>query len=164
MPGKSAAPHAPSRVRSSAPLLSAAHHVLSVLAPTLALLALALTLAFAPAVARADIEVRMPASEPRTFATSEWNGVEYITADDVSLIYSASLYWRPELQKMTLRLGDFHVKVTAENPNVVIDERVIHLGAPVLFREGHMQLPLDFVTNFLPDLCPYPVLWRPEPR
>lgn len=126
--------------------------------------ALMALLTLLPTFARADIEVRLPASEPRTFTTSEWDGAEYVTADDVSLIYSASLYWRPELQKMTLRLGDFHVKVTAENPNVVIEERVIHLAAPVLFRDGHLQLPLDLVTDILPDLCPYPVIWRPEAR
>lgn len=84
---------------------------------------------------------------------------EYISATDISLIFGASRYWRPDLMKMTLRLGDHRVKVTAENEIVVIDGDVFHLRTPVLFRDGRLLLPLELVTDFLINLAPWPAHW-----
>lgn len=111
------------------------------------------------------VGVRSPDGKLATYETVRFDGREYLSADDVSLIYSASKYWRPDLLKMTLRIGTRHVKVTAENRNVVIDERVVHLREPVLFRNGRMYLPLELAAEVLPPLVErYPVEWDGENR
>ncbi|MFH1680339.1 MAG: N-acetylmuramoyl-L-alanine amidase [Candidatus Eisenbacteria bacterium] len=89
-------------------------------------------------------------------------GEKYVQAPDVSLLYGASLHWRPDLLKMTLRVGDHRVKVTAENPNVVVDGAVLHLLSPVIYRNGNLLLPLDLVVRVLAGLAPVPVRWDAE--
>ncbi|MFH1277643.1 MAG: N-acetylmuramoyl-L-alanine amidase [Candidatus Eisenbacteria bacterium] len=97
-------------------------------------------------------------------ATRTIGRFEYVSAQDVSLLFGASLYWRSDLLKMTIRLGESRVKVTADNPNVVIDGKGIHLPAPVLFRDGVLLLPLGLVVNEIAPLSPSPVRWDREAR
>ncbi len=111
------------------------------------------------------LNIRYPDGRLEPIETIELDGKEYLSADEVSLLYSASKFWRPDLLKMTLRIGTKHVKVTAENRNVVLDESVIHLLEPVLYREGKICLPVQLVTDFLPSLVEaYPVTWDRDRR
>ncbi len=84
------------------------------------------------------------------------DGRGHLRASDVSLLLGASVHWRPDLLKMTLRLGEHRVKLTAENPNVVVDGDTRHFPSPVLFREGDLLLPIDLVGSVLVPLVPFP--------
>ncbi len=120
-----------------------------------------LALAVVSAWGAPSMEVRFPDGRIERFDTRlEGARGEYLTADDVSLLYGASKFWRSDLLKMTLRIGASRVKITVDNRNVVIDDRVIHLREPVLFRDGMVRLPLQLVVEILPDLVTgYAVEW-----
>ena len=108
------------------------------------------------------LQVLFPDGRREDVSTATRGGTEYISASDASLLFGASRFWRPDLLKMTLRIGDHRVKVAAENPNVVIDERTLHLRSPVLFRDGELQLPLELVAEILPGLLPFPAHYDAE--
>jgi N-acetylmuramoyl-L-alanine amidase len=108
--------------------------------------------------------VRHPDGRESRIAARVEEGGEYLRAADISLVLGASLHWRPDLLKMTIRLGEHRVKVTAENPNVIVDGTAIHLLSPVIYRDGDVYLPTELVGDVLAGLAPFPVRWDPERR
>ncbi len=111
----------------------------------------------------ASIDVRHPDGRIEEVPVIEVGRAIYLSEDVVSLLYSSSKYWRPDLLKMTLRVGDHRLKLTADNRNVVIDERVVRLRDPVLYLDGRLLLPVQLVTDVMPFLVDaYPVVWNRE--
>ncbi|MBM3319396.1 MAG: N-acetylmuramoyl-L-alanine amidase [Candidatus Eisenbacteria bacterium] len=117
-------------------------------------------LLFASAAAAENLVVRHADGRTSDLVLETREEGSYLRASDVSLLLGASLDRRTDLLKMTIRLGDHRVKVTAENPNIVVDGAVVRLLSPVLFRDGDFLLPLELVGDLLAGLAPFPARWE----
>jgi N-acetylmuramoyl-L-alanine amidase len=115
---------------------------------------------FATAAAAENLTVRHADGRTSDLVLETREGGRYLRASDVSLLLGASLDRRPDLLKMTIRLGDHRVKVTAENPNIVVDGAVVRLLSPVIFRDGDFLLPLELVGDVLAGLALFPARWE----
>jgi N-acetylmuramoyl-L-alanine amidase len=82
---------------------------------------------------------------------SQWAPVEMVDdvacvgANDLARLLGATKYWRPDLQKLVLRAGTHSIKLTADNPFVVIDDRAFVLPGPVVMRRGELQVPIGIL-------------------
>jgi N-acetylmuramoyl-L-alanine amidase len=49
-------------------------------------------------------------------------GTRYISTNDLARVFSATKYWRPDIQKLSLRIGDHTLRFTVGAPLVLLDE------------------------------------------
>jgi hypothetical protein len=49
-------------------------------------------------------------------------GASYVSTNDLARVFSATKYWRPEIQKLSLRIGDHTLRFTVGAPLVLLDE------------------------------------------
>ena len=71
----------------------------------------------------------------------------YLASADVVSIFRASRFWDPELNRLTLRVGDRQLVTTAGSRLYMKDERAFLLPVPVLVLDGDFWLPMEFVVN-----------------
>lgn len=114
---------------------------------------------------RTPIRVRYAGERPdERLVTIPIGPTEYLSTNDLARIFSATKYWRPELRKLTLRIGDHTVRFTVDAPAVLVDEKPVNLvQSPHLIR-GVVYVPLSVLDdfgrwNFLTD-----ALWDPQAR
>lgn len=136
---------------------------------TAALLAAALLLlTILPAAAQrgsGPIRVRYSGMRPDEQLTTVPIGrADYVSTDDLARIFSATQYWRPELRKLTLRIGDHNIRFTVDAPVVLVDEKPVNLvDSPELVR-GIVYVPLSVLDHWA-DWGMYPdALWDPATR
>ena len=109
------------------------------LLPVLALLAAIPVLA---ARGAPPITVRYPAPRAAEVVTPRvLKGARYVSTGDLARIFSATKYWRPEIQKLSLRIGEHTVRFTLDAPVVLIDEYAANLVLPVRLVQGQVYAP-----------------------
>jgi N-acetylmuramoyl-L-alanine amidase len=83
-------------------------------------------------------------------------GTRYISTNDLARVFRATKYWRPEVRKLSLRLGDHTIRFTVDAPIVLVDEEAKNLVLPPRLVQGAVYVPesvlgglMDwgFVTN-----------------
>jgi len=84
------------------------------------------------------------------------DNVRYVSTNDLARIFGATKYWRPEIQKLSLRLGEHTLRFTVGAPVVLIDEGSRNLAAPVRLVQGVVYapeaiVPLLFEWRLIPD-------------
>ena len=84
------------------------------------------------------------------------DNVRYLSTNDLARIFGATKYWRPEIQKLSLRLGSHTIRFTVGAPIVLVDEEARNLVAPVRLVQGAVHAPeaiLDvlFAWGLVPD-------------
>ncbi|HET7904087.1 MAG TPA: N-acetylmuramoyl-L-alanine amidase [Candidatus Eisenbacteria bacterium] len=82
--------------------------------------------------------------------------VRYVSTNDLARIFGATKYWRPEIQKLSLRFGNHTIRFTVGAPTIMVDEDARNLVAPVRLRQGVVFAPeeivgLLFAWGFVPD-------------
>ncbi|MGE5176583.1 MAG: N-acetylmuramoyl-L-alanine amidase [Hyphomicrobiales bacterium] len=119
---------------------------------TLAVLAAALLgacLAVLPALAQrgtAAIRVVYPDPRPAERITPiVVDNVRYVSTDDLARVLSATKYWRPEIRKLSLRIGERTIRFTVDAPVVLFDEDATNLVEPVRLLNGVVYVPESII-------------------
>jgi N-acetylmuramoyl-L-alanine amidase len=90
----------------------------------------------------APITVDYPAPRPSEDVKPRvLKGASYVSTDDLARIFSATKYWRPEIQKLSLRLGEHTVRFTVGAPVVLVDDDAANLVVPVRLVQGVVYAP-----------------------
>lgn len=123
--------------------------------PRIALLVLAVAaalgaaLAVLPALAQRGMQpIRVIYPDPRPserIAPIVVNNVRYVSTDDLARVLSATKFWRPEIRKLTLRIGERTIRFTVDAPVVLLDEESANLVEPVLLVRGVVYVPESIV-------------------
>ncbi len=64
------------------------------------------------------------------------DGSPYVSTNDIARVFSATKYWRPEIKKLSLRIGEHTVRFTVDAPMVVVDEAGKNLVSPARLIQG----------------------------
>ncbi len=64
------------------------------------------------------------------------DGARYVSTNDIARVFSATKYWRPEIKKLSLRIGDHTVRFTVDAPMILVDEAGKNLVAPARLIQG----------------------------
>ena len=75
-------------------------------------------------------------------------GASYVSTNDLARVFSATKYWRPDIQKLTLRIGDHTVRFTVGAPLVLVDENAYNQVMPARLIQGIVYVP----TAILPKI------------
>lgn len=75
------------------------------------------------------------------------DGASYVSTNDLARIFSATKYWRPEIQKLTLRLGEHTLRFTVDAPIVLVDESGRNLIDPARLIQGVVYAPESIVRR-----------------
>lgn len=105
----------------------------------------------APGVAHADWRSAPRGEGPDSAPIQRIDGVAYVGVNDLARLLDATKFWRPDLRRLVLRSGSHTLTFVADGPFAVVDERTLWLGAPVISREGELQVPAAFVDSLAPD-------------
>jgi N-acetylmuramoyl-L-alanine amidase len=115
------------------------------------LAAAALALAFATRAtlgARKDSEMTVVFPEPRPperIHSTIIGGAPYVSTNDLARIFGATKYWRPDIQKLSLRVGEHTVRFTVGAPLVLVDEAAWNLVSPAFLIQGVVFVPESIV-------------------
>jgi N-acetylmuramoyl-L-alanine amidase len=77
---------------------------------------------------------------------------DYVSAKDIAFAFRGTWFWNSDIQKMVLRISDHKIKITIDNPFVVVDDYVHHLPLPPVFHQGSIYLPLIFMYEIMPGV------------
>jgi N-acetylmuramoyl-L-alanine amidase len=82
--------------------------------------------------------------------------VRYLSTNDLARVFGATKFWRPEIRKLTLRIGDHNLKLTVDAPIVLIDEQSRYLVQAPRLVQGIVYVPETllgelFQEGILPD-------------
>jgi N-acetylmuramoyl-L-alanine amidase len=92
-----------------------------------------------------------PGVEPQSAPVALLDGVPYVGAGDVARLLGATFYWRGDVRKLVLRAGDHSIKLTADNPYVLVDERAYLLPGRVRMVRGELQVPVALFALAWPE-------------
>jgi N-acetylmuramoyl-L-alanine amidase len=113
------------------------------------LLALAAALAVFPAIAARTgpaIYVEYPDPRPAERINPIMiDGARYVSTNDLARVFGATKYWRPEIKKLRLRIGEHTVRFTVDAPMVLVDEAGKNLIAPTRLIQGDVYAPEGIV-------------------
>jgi len=73
----------------------------------------------------------------------------YVSTNDLARIFRATKYWRPELRKLSLRLGDHTVRFTVDAPIVVVDETAHNLVQSPRLVQGAVYVPESVLDGLM---------------
>ncbi len=109
----------------------------------LAVASLAVLIRTALAVqAAAPIDVIYPDPQPvERIRPITLDGTRYVSTNDLARIFRATKYWRPELRKLSLRLGDHTIRFTVDAPVVTVDETARNLVRSPRLVQGAVYVP-----------------------
>lgn len=117
------------------------------------LLLLLLIAALVPALTRAErsgapITVVYPEPRnPERFVPIVLDGVRYVSTNDLARVFGATKYWRPEIQKLSLRIGEHTLRFSIGAPVVLVDEEAKNLIRPAVLVHGVVYAPEDIVER-----------------
>jgi N-acetylmuramoyl-L-alanine amidase len=114
-----------------------------------ALLAVAIPAAFAVQGA-APIDVIYPDPQPvERIRPILLETTRYVSTNDLARIFRATKYWRPELRKLSLRLGDHTVRFTVDAPIVVVDETAHNIVQSPRLVQGAVYVPESVLDGLM---------------
>jgi N-acetylmuramoyl-L-alanine amidase len=73
----------------------------------------------------------------------------FISAYDLARIFKATKFWNPGNRKLVLRIGSHRYMFTVDARAVVVDETPVLLRMNVLYDEGSIMIPLEFIAGVL---------------
>jgi N-acetylmuramoyl-L-alanine amidase len=73
----------------------------------------------------------------------------FVSTNDLARIFRATKYWRPELRKLSLRLGDHTVRFTVDAPIVVVDETAHNLVQSPRLVQGAVYVPESVLSGLM---------------
>jgi N-acetylmuramoyl-L-alanine amidase len=102
--------------------------------------------------ARGDVRVDFGAGKAsQTLRSTTIDGAIYVALEDLARVLGSGQFWRAETKKMVLILGEHKVKVTANNPVVVVDDERFQMPHAVRYGTGGLLVPVKY---FIPLLGP----------
>jgi N-acetylmuramoyl-L-alanine amidase len=119
-------------------------------AAALALLTAAAYVARAATSARTGRPIFVDYPEPRPserMAPIMIGGAAYVSTNDLARIFSATKYWRPDMQKLSLRIGEHTIRFTVGAPLVLIDDEGWNLVMPARLIQGIVFVPEPVVAG-----------------
>ena len=72
-------------------------------------------------------------------------GARYVSTNDLARVLSATKYWRPEIQKLSLRIGEHTLRFTVDAPVILVDEASRNLVQPTRLIQGVVYAPESVV-------------------
>jgi N-acetylmuramoyl-L-alanine amidase len=115
----------------------AAAAVFAILGSLAALLAL-------PALGARGPSITVDFPEPRSperITPAVIGGARYVSTNDLARIFSATKYWRPEIQKLSLRMGDHTIRFTVGASLALLDETEWNMVMPARLIQGIVVVP-----------------------
>lgn len=109
--------------------------------------------ALIPALTRAErssapITVLYPEPRnPERFVPIVLDGVRYVSTNDLARVFGATKYWRPEIQKLSLRMGEHTLRFSVGAPVVLVDEDARNLVHPATLVRGVVYAPEEIVER-----------------
>ena len=73
----------------------------------------------------------------------------FVRANDLVASLGLSRFWRPELGKLVLKVGERRIQVTVDARLVLDGETEVLLRVPARYKQGSVWLPLEFVERVL---------------
>ena len=116
----------------------------------LALLTAAAYVARAATSARTGRPILVDYSEPRPserITPIMIGGATYVSTNDLARVFSATKYWRPDTQKLSLRIGEHTIRFTVGAPLVLIDDEGWNLVMPTRLIQGIVFVPEPVVAG-----------------
>ena len=96
------------------------------------------------------IDVIYPDPQPRERITPiTIEGARYISTNDIARVFRATKYWRPELRKLSLRLGDHTIRFTVDAPIVLVDEEARNLVQSPRLVQGVVYVPESVLIGLM---------------
>ncbi len=77
----------------------------------------------------------------------EIGGTSYVSTNDLARVFAATKYWRPEIQKLSLRIGEHSLRFTVDAPIVLVDEVGRNLIEPARLVQGTVYAPESIVRR-----------------
>lgn len=79
------------------------------------------------------------------------DGVPMVAVNDLARLLAATKFWRSDVRKLVLRVGEHRLTFTADNPFVLVDDRTLRLEHLVLSRSGELFVPVEVVRVLSAD-------------
>lgn len=118
---------------------------------TLAALLLAASAARTAHAASSADSLRVPAGiGMQTAPVGRVDGVPVIAVNDLARLLGATKFWRADVRKLVLRVGERRLTMTGDNPFVLVDDRTVRLEHMVVIRSGEMQVPVELLSALKP--------------
>ncbi len=125
---------------------------------------LILFLTFSSLAARDHVRVLIQGeqkSEIRLDATIR-KGVAYVPVRDLADLLEARTYYNSLAQKIVLYLGNHKVKVTALNPFIMIDDKILQMPVSTNFDERGIWVPMNYFVRLIEPYTPTPLSYDPK--
>ena len=74
-------------------------------------------------------------------------GATYVSTNDLARVFSATKYWRPDTQKLSLRIGEHTIRFTVGAPLVLVDDEGWNLVMPARLIQGIVFVPEPIVAG-----------------
>jgi N-acetylmuramoyl-L-alanine amidase len=118
-----------------------------------------------PGSSRGDIRVDFSSGKTsRTLRSVTIDGAVYVTLEDLAAVLGSGQFWRTETKKMVLILGQHKVKVTANNPLVVVDDQRFQMPLPAQYGAGGLLVPVEYFIPLLNPLLSDGLRWTGADR
>lgn len=83
------------------------------------------------------------------------DNLDYIRLNDIAVMLRATKLWYPDTKKVVLKFDGHQIKFSLDNSLLVVDNaNLAKLVYPVLFRNGSVYVPVEFLENVLSQIIP----------
>lgn len=106
---------------------------------------------------------RIPEEIP-AFEMQEGSRELYITDFDLSRIFHATRFWDASTRKLVLRMNDQRFELTVDTRYVSADGEGVLMRVPVLYKDGSIMIPMEFLTSILAHRIPERIEWDSTQR
>lgn len=84
---------------------------------------------------------------PERFVPIVLDGMRFVSTNDLARVFGATKYWRPEIQKLSLRMGEHTLRFSIGAPVVLVDEEARNLVRPATLVKGVVYVPESIVER-----------------
>jgi N-acetylmuramoyl-L-alanine amidase len=96
-----------------------------------------------PALAAPVTVERVGRGTRETIQTTELDGRPSVGANTLARLVGGTKYWRPDLRKLEVRTVRHSLRLTVDDPYVLVDEVALRLPSPVRLVRGEVRVPID---------------------
>ncbi len=89
-------------------------------------------------------------------------GVDYASLVDLKEILDLSVEWEPVSRRIVFKTERGDISLLIDNPRIIVNERIAYLNNPSRFLNSGVVIPMQFLTDFLPEILGYKISWSPE--
>ncbi|MDP6528536.1 MAG: N-acetylmuramoyl-L-alanine amidase [Gemmatimonadota bacterium] len=102
--------------------------------------------------------------EPRELACFRVDGVDCLRLADVARIFHGTRYWRPDIEKIVLKVAGRRIRLTVDSPFVFTGSEGVNLMAPIVRTGDGVLVPVRLVTRVLSPIVEGEVSWHRDRR